>query len=126
VFLSACDELAAQPPTTHLKDPPMTHHKDDELAGHELLESALRIELVWLDESAPTPSSGRVPLDSEVDFGLTLTESQYAAGVLDLFEQEGVDDAFEEVIANRLTLSAYRDFGAEPWEVVAHIRTKSR
>jgi hypothetical protein len=44
-------------------------------------------------------------LPSEVEVGLILTESQYAAGVLDLFEEEGISDALDSVIANRPTLA---------------------
>ncbi len=94
---------------------------DDIHAGRKLVADALKIELAWLDSREPTPSASRVPLPSEIDIGLILTESQYAAGVLDLFELEGISDALDSVIANRTTLAAYRDAAAEPWEVVAHI-----
>lgn len=60
---------------------------DDIIGGRKLIADALRIELAWLDGPEPTPSASRMALPSEVEVGLTLTESQYAAGVLDPFEE---------------------------------------
>jgi hypothetical protein len=85
------------------------------VAGRELHHAALRIEKAWLEERTHTPASDRKPLETELEFNLALTESQYAAGVLDLLEEAGAEEAFEQVIRNRAALSAYRDLGAEPW-----------
>jgi hypothetical protein len=102
----------------------MTIPETEAAFGRQLLAAALKIEMAWLDEAEPTPSPMRPQLESEAEFGLTLTESIYAAGVLDLFEEKGVEGAFDQVVGNRLTLAAYRDCGAEPWEVVSHILSR--
>jgi hypothetical protein len=97
---------------------------DDIQAGRKLVADALKIEPAWLDSPEATPSASRVPLPSEIDLGLIPTESQYAAGLLDRFELQGIGDALDNVIANRTTLATFRDAAVEQWEVVAHVLSR--
>jgi len=98
----------------------MTNQKLSNL-GRKLTSDALAIELAWLTEREPAPSPNRPALESEAELGFTLSESQFAAAVQDLLELSEIPDALEQVVGNRTTLSAYRDAGVEPWEVVQHI-----
>jgi len=94
--------------------------------GGKLTTDALTIELAWLTEPGPAPSPNRPALESEAELGFTLSESQFAAAVQDLLELSEIPDASGQVIRNRTTLSAYRDAGVEPWEVVQHILWRRR
>jgi len=94
--------------------------------GRKLAADALTIELAWLAEPAPAPSANRPALESEAELGFTLSESQFAAAVQDLLELSEIPDASGQVIRNRTTLSAYRDAGADPWEVVQHLLFRRR
>jgi len=94
--------------------------------GRKFTADALTIELAWSVEPAPVPSPNRLPLESEAELGFTLSESQFAAGVQDLLELSEIPEASGHVIQNRTVLAAYRDAGAEPWEVVQHILLRRR
>lgn len=92
--------------------------------GKKMTADARAIELAWLDEAAAPSSPTRPVLDSEVEFGFSLSESQYAGAVQLILEEAEVPGAARSVISNRATLAAYRDAGIEPWEVVKHILSR--
>lgn len=83
-------------------------------------EYAAALDAAWDGEPQPAPASDRKPLQS----GIELTESQYAGIVQLLFEDRGVEDAFDQVVTNRALISSYRDAGAEPAELALHVLSR--
>jgi len=90
----------------------------------KILAYAVKIEMAWRKEPVPAAATDRRPLLSTIETGYEPNEATYAAAVQLLLEEDCVPFAQKTVIQNRMALSAYRDAGVEPGELVNYILSR--
>ena len=81
-------------------------------------------DAAWEGRPQPVPAPDRKPLHTLEGTGIELTEALYAGIVQVLFEDAGVEDAFDQVARNRALISGYRDAGADPSELALHVLSR--